>query len=506
MNIQRFDQVITADAVVVGAGVAGLSAALGMAPKKVLLVTKTALGDGSTRLAQGGIAAAVGPDDSPSAHAADTIAVGAGLNDVGAVSVLTGEGPDRILDLVAAGARFDRGEAGEFRLGREAGHGARRILHADGDATGAEVSRALTAAVLAASHVTVVEGCFATDLIVDAGRVAGTACRTGDGSKLALLAPAVVLATGGIGRLYEWTTNPPEVTGDGAAMAHRAGARLADMEFVQFHPTALATGRDPMSLLTEAIRGEGALLVDEEGTRFMTGVHADAELAPRDVVARAIWRQQATGHRVWLDARAVIGSAFPDKFPTVFGLCSEDGIDPRTDLMPVSPAAHYHMGGIATSLDGRSSLPGLWAAGEVTRTGVHGANRLASNSLLEGLVFGRRVGDSIAVTVGTLPGRSVDLPDPGTAPDRQPDTEMALRTLMWENAGLVRDGIGLAFAVDEIDRLEEKIDPAPSELRNMVEAAALVARAALARTESRGGHYRSDYPATDQSWSGRADS
>jgi L-aspartate oxidase len=315
----------------------------------------------------------------------------------------------------------------------------------------------------------------------------------------------VVLATGGIGRLYANTTNPPEVTGDGLAMAARAGARLADLEFVQFHPTALAGGRDPMALLTEALRGEGAVLVDDTGNRFMVGQHPDAELAPRDVVARAIWARLQAGSRVYLDATSAVGASFPDRFPTVFDLCLEDGIDPRTQPVPVAPAAHYHMGGVATALDGRASLPGLWAVGEVARTGVHGANRLASNSLLEATVFGQRAGEAVrsGAPAPVEATAAFAAADPGPAPGDLGELVAELRRTMWEGVGVVRDGLGLTAALERLEGLAARLEPGASEARNMVDAGLLIARAALARTESRGAHYRSDYPATDPAWAER---
>ncbi len=493
---------ISADVVVIGSGIAGLTVALNLAPKRVIVLSKGERGDGSTKLAQGGIAAAVGPSDSPREHAADTIAVGAGLNDVDAVEVLTSHGPARVNELIAAGAEFDRAPDGGILLGREAGHRRRRILHSDGDATGAEVSRALTEAAGAATHIEFIDDAFALDLIVDGGRVAGVSVWAGEKPVL-LGAGAVILATGGVGRLYANTTNPTPVTGDGLAMAARARVRLADLEFVQFHPTALATGRDPMSLLTEALRGEGATLIDEEGHRYMTDVHRDAELAPRDIVARANWRRLAGGGRVFLDARRVVGDEFPDRFPSVFRLCMADGIDPRVEPVPVAPAAHYHMGGVATDLDGRTSLPGLWAVGETARTGVHGANRLASNSLLEGSVFGRRAAESVMTAGLPIPGPAAlrrAAPNLVPVPDDQPDVIAELRDLMWERVGVVRHGAGLVGALEEMDRLDPKLAPGVSVARNMLTAARLIATAALIRTESRGSHWRTDHPGSDPRW------
>ena len=501
MTIER----IASDVVVVGTGVAGLTTALSMPTRRVTLITKTELGGGSTWFAQGGIAAAVSRQDSPVLHAGDTMAVGAGLNDPRAVETLAGNAVTVIRHLLERGARFDIGPDGELVLGREAGHSVRRILHTDGDATGVEVSRALVAAIRSAGHVDLYERTFAADLVVDGGRVVGLTARRADGERAVFLAGAVVLATGGIGRVYANTTNPPEVTGDGLAMAARAGARIIDAEFVQFHPTALASGVDPMPLLTEALRGEGAMLVDDVGNRFMIGEHPDAELAPRDIVARAVWRRLRSGHRVFLDARTAVGDSFPERFPTVFRLCRESGIDPRVELIPVAPAAHFHMGGVAVGLDGRSSLPGLWAVGEVSRSGVHGANRLASNSLLEGLVFGEAVAvDVVASTAGT-PKVGVDaVVDPGPPPEVDPERVGEVRRVMWERVGAVRDDASLQSALETISGIERNLPAAPDEAGNLVEVARLVTTAALARTESRGAHFRSDYPEPDETYLARA--
>jgi L-aspartate oxidase len=404
--------------------------------------------------------------------------------------------------LLALGAHFDLDPGGTLSLGREAAHSRRRILHAR-DATGAEVVRTLVEAVRRAPEIRVVDEAFAIDLALEEGRVVGLLAVHSDGRRVLHLAPAVVLATGGLGQLYLHTTNPKEATGDGLAMAARAGARLVDLEFVQFHPTALDVGADPMPLLTEALRGEGAVLINELGERFMVGEHPDAELAPRDVVARAIWRQSMAGHRVLLDATKAVGEEFPEHFPTVFHLCQEHGLDPRTEPIPVAPAAHYHMGGIAVDENGRTSLPGLWACGEVTATGAHGANRLASNSLLEALVFGARVADDLRSAPpssgrtprGRLAGGVSGLPAPGDA-----ELTLAVRSLMWEKVGLVRDEEGLAFAVAELDRLAAADRQASGEARNLLAVARLLTAAALERRESRGGHYREDYPEADPTW------
>ena len=509
------DGVIDSDVVIVGAGVAGLSAALGMRGRRVTVLSKmpfsAGAAGGSSVWAQGGIAAAVGEDDSPRLHARDTLAAGAGLSVPEVVAILTEEGPGRVLELIDRGARFDRDPSGELSLGREAAHCRRRVLHANGDATGAEVVRALLAALPAAPWVETVGGVEALDLALglEGSRTAGVVALTSGGSRVLYRAPAVVLACGGLGQVFLSTTNPPENTGDGIAIAARAGARLVDLEMVQFHPTALAVGADPMPLLTEALRGEGAILVDGEGHRFMVAEHELAELAPRDVVARAIWRKLASGAEVYLDARAAVGESFPERFPTVFALCRKHGLDPRREAMPVSPAAHFHMGGVATDALGRTSRAGLWACGEVASSGVHGANRLASNSLLEGLVYGARVAVDISdsrvadfrpseARLTWAGGRGASRSSLSLPEERSREAE--IRRIMWTDVGLARDAEGLRRALTQLRRLSWWTLSASPRLRNLHTVAMAVAAAALGRRESRGAHFRSDFPAADPAW------
>jgi L-aspartate oxidase len=476
---------------VVGSGVAGLSVALSL-PRATVL---TAGHDGSTSLAQGGIAAAIGPDDRPAVHAEDTVAVAGGIAVRRAVDVLTEGGPRAIERLLALGAPFDRDATGSLQLGREAGHRRRRIVHADGDATGATVQATLTAAARSRPSVTLLEGWHLIDLLRDEHGVTGVVAADPAGEVVALTAPAVVLATGGIGRLYRPTTNPPGSTGAGLAAAARAGARLVDLEFVQFHPTALMVGSDPMPLLTEALRGDGAPLVDRLGRRFMLDEHPDAELAPRDVVARSIWRQHRRGAGAFLDLRSITDLA--DRFPTAARHAREAGLDPGHDLVPVSPAAHFHMGGIDAGSDGRTSVPGLWALGEVASTGVHGANRLASNSLLEGLVFSALAARDVEQAGRELrPGSWTrglhELPL-----DWVPEID-DVRQLMWDRVGVERSGPGLRDALGTLEELRQPLSKSVPG-RVAYEVASLVTRAALRRRESRGGHHRTDHPRADPS-------
>lgn len=484
-------------ALILGAGVAGLFTALKLAPFPSLVLAGARPGvSGSSAWAQGGIAAAVDPSDSWRAHARDTIAAGAGLCDAKIAEMVAREAPARIDDLVRLGAPFDRRPDGSLAVGREAAHSAARIVHIAGDRAGAEVTRTLAVRAMEEPSITLLEGFHAIELAMEDGRVAGLFARTGMGigARLVLFrARAVIFATGGLGALYAVTTNPPESRGEGLGMAARAGAVIADPEFVQFHPTAIAVGRDPAPLATEALRGEGAMLVDERGLRFMPAVHKDAELAPRDVVARAIHRELAVGHKVYLDCREAIGAEFAERFPTVYAACMSAGIDPARQPIPVAPAAHYHMGGIASDDRSRSSLEGLWAVGECASTGLHGANRLASNSLLEALVFGARAADDIRASIAPSAGRGAP-----PAPERfaAPPPPHVLRDAMTRLVGLERNANGLAEALSIIGQVERAGGPEPA-LMNMTATAKLVTAAALARRESRGGHYRTDYPQTD---------
>ncbi|MEJ5018485.1 L-aspartate oxidase [Ochrobactrum vermis] len=466
---------------VIGSGLAGLMTALTLSPQPVLLVTAGTLGlSGSSMLAQGGIAASVGADDSAALHLADTIAAGDGLCDAGVAAEIIAAGADVVAALEAHGVHFDRKADGSFSLGLEAAHSRHRIVHVDGDATGAGIMRALTAKVLATPSITVMENTRALRLIWQDGRVVG-ACLENVGP---VAARAVVLATGGIGGLYNATTTPLGNLGQaailGAALAGRAGAELADMEFVQFHPTALAVSAPRLPLISEAVRGEGAKLVNDRGERFMADVPG-RELAPRDVVARAIGSEIAQGRKVYLDACTALGARFATRFPGIDALCKQHGIDPSRDLIPVRPATHYHMGGIKTDADGRSGLPGLWAVGEAACTGLHGANRLASNSLLEAAAMGlraaRALGDAEAVAVRhPLP---VSLPQ---GADAEP-----VRRIVSRHLGLLRDEEGLRSAITALLPLAETDDAAA--------VALVVAVAAFERCESCGSHARTDYPA-----------
>src|SRR5258708_11548672 len=486
----------TDDVVIVGGGLAGRFCALKLAPRTVTVISGAPLGQGaSTAWAQGGIAAAVTEGDSAEAHAADTVAVGAGLVDERIALGVAREASARIHDLLHYGVRFDRDLEGKLAVAREAADSGRRIVHVRGDMAGKAIMSALIEAVRRAPSIRVIEGYAAESLLTEDGAVAGLQLRkVGDATAkpVTIASHAMVLATGGIGHLYAVTTNPAEAGGSGLAIAARAGAVIADPEFVQFHPTAIMVGRDPAPLATEALRGEGAMLINDRGERFMLARHPLAELAPRDVVARGVFAEIEAGHGAFLDARDALGAHFAERFPTVRASCMAAGIDPAKQPIPVAPAAHYHMGGIAVDHHGRTSLKGLWAGGEVSSTSAHGANRLASNSLLEAVVYAARIAEDIN-------GSSIPAPvRPPRAPVNQPAcampvmTERKFRAMMTSHIGVIRDDDRLAEAVRVFAAIEQDADNIA--LRNMATSALLVATSAWARRESRGAHYRIDYP------------
>ncbi|MFE7457246.1 L-aspartate oxidase [Streptomyces sp. NPDC057554] len=515
---------IDADVVVVGSGVAGLTTALRCAAAGLdtVVVTKARLDDGSTRWAQGGIAAALGEGDTPEQHLADTLVAGAGLCDEEAVRTLVTEGPDAVRRLITTGAHFDTTDSGDIALTREGGHHRRRIAHAGGDATGAEISRALVEAVRAAA-LRIIENALVLDLLTDAeGRTAGVSLHVmGEGQHDgvgAVRAPSVVLATGGMGQVFSATTNPSVSTGDGVALALRAGAEVSDLEFVQFHPTVLFLGADSegqQPLVSEAVRGEGAHLVDASGTRFMLGQHELAELAPRDIVAKAITRrmhEHGTEH-MYLDARHFGAQMWEQRFPTILAACRAHGIDPVTEPVPVAPAAHYASGGIRTDLRGRTTVPGLYACGEVACTGVHGANRLASNSLLEGLVFAERIAADIAETrpPRTEPAEAASEGGDDPVALIAPETRTAIQRIMTRGAGVLRSAASLATAAEELEALHRSAaadadDPDPKlavpgvdtwEVTNLLLVSRVLVAAAREREETRGCHWREDRPDRD---------
>ena len=515
------------DVVVVGTGMAGLITALSLAPRPVTLITKTPnLESGSSLWAKGGIAAAVGPGDSPEAHAEDTLMAGAGLSDPRRALALTREGAESLRLLIHEGVPFDRALDGTLELAREAAHGRPRIVHAGGDATGRVIMSALIERARRTPSITILRSTFAHELVVQDGVVRGLLVFERGKGWSQRHASHIVLATGGIGMAWWHTTNPAESTGDGLAIAARAGAELTDLEFMQFHPTALAVntevGNANMPLLTEALRGAGALVVDEKGRRFMTAVHPAAELAPRDIVARAIEQKMAAGGSVFLDMRPVIANGLESEFPEAVHACRDAGLDPARDPLPIVPAAHYHMGGIHVDDDGHSSLEGLWACGEVANTGVHGANRLASNSLLEAVVYARRVAAGIRRARASYDEHPLPIQDEPDAPLPGTEGELdtiiaATRNTVSKHVGIVRSGIGLQRALRKFREFDRRLggiatgtvsDSAGSfdrvlrwsEARNLLLVARLVTLAALDREESRGAHYREDFPEPLPEW------
>ena len=496
------------DFLVIGAGVAGLRAAIELAPAgRVLVLAKRLVRDSATHYAQGGIAAALSDEDEVSLHLQDTLVAGDGLCNVDAVRVLVEEGPPRIEELIAWGTEFDR-DGTKLAFTREGAHSRNRVLHAHGDSTGREILRALYAKAKTLKHISIVEFEMSTDLLLEGGRVIGVSAIGDKGEQQDITASAVLLATGGLGQIYRNTTNPEVATGDGVAMAYLAGAEVSDMEFVQFHPTALYLKNAPRFLLSEALRGEGAYLRNMELHRFMSKYHALGELAPRDVVARAIVHEldvtRGPDPVVYLDLTHLNSAHVKQRFPRIYSTCMEYNIDISTDLIPIRPAAHYAMGGVRTDLIGRANLPGLFAAGEAAATGVHGANRLASNSLLEGLVYGARAGHAMRDTLGQVAKQPSLKPKSASNGPVDAGIEQVItqiRDAMWENVGIVRDAAGLRAGIEKLRSLEPRLaHPQPRrafEARNILTAGLLVARSALAREESRGGHYRTDFPSHD---------
>ena len=483
---------------IIGSGIAGLWTAWRLAAegRSARLVTKEALADSASAWAQGGIAVALGPGDNPVQHAADTLAAGDGLSDPEAVRVLTNEGPDRIRELLAMGATFDRAPDGRLRFGLEAAHTRPRIIHAGGDRTGAALVAFLTRVIRDHTLIEILEHTEARALIVEGGRTAGALLVQPARTAFAVRASAVVLATGGVGQLYAVTTNPKVATADGWAMAHNAGAELINLEFLQFHPTALKLpGVNPAPLVSEAVRGAGAWLVDGAGRRFALDADPRGELAPRDVLARAVAAADAAGG-AWLDARHV--PDFVRQFPGISQMLATHGLDPSRDLLPVAPALHYAMGGIRTDLDGHASLPGLWAVGECACTGVHGANRLASNSLLEGLVFADRVARALPPRGTPAPGPAGPVPGEGTVDilptDESEAVRAEMRAVMTADVGLQRSERSLLHAEQALAALGRRVPPGDWRTENQLLVATLITQAARRRRESRGGHRRLDYP------------
>lgn len=497
------------DILIVGGGLAGLFCALKLAPRPVTVLAAAPIGQGaSSAWAQGGIAAAMSPGDTVDKHVADTLAAGAGIVDEAMARMMVAEGPARIEDLLRYGVPFDRDLEGKLLLSREAAHSERRIVRVRGDMAGRAIMEALIAAVRATPSIRVLEGYAVEDLLREGPSINGVVARAHGGRakvRVAFAARAVVLCSGGVGHLYAVTTNPHEACGQGVGMAARAGAIIADPEFVQFHPTAIDLGRDPAPLATEALRGDGAQLINRDGHRFMLDLHPDGELAPRDVVARGVFAEVAAGRGAFLDCRTAIGAHFADLFPTVHASCLSAGLDPATMPIPVVPAAHYHMGGILTDASGRTSVDGLWAAGEVASTGVHGANRLASNSLLEAVVFAARIADTLS---GTLPAPSARGPGWPAGESDDPVIPVdstalgTLRQLMSAHVGVIRNKDGLISAIRALQALERRTPRL--RFANILTTAKMMAAAALAREESRGGHYRSDCPEPRAAWQHRS--
>ncbi len=487
---------------IIGAGLAGLYAALTLAPRPVTVLSPKPLGYGaSSAWAQGGVAAAMHKNDTPEAHARDTVNAGDGIVDAGIAAFVTAAAKEHVLELADVGTPFDRSPDGGFVMSKEAAHGFARVVRVKGDQAGAAIMKTLIAEVQNTPSITVVEGASALDLIVKDNAMQGVVVSENNQTPYVIQAKTYLLAAGGAGSLYLKTTNPPSVRGLALGMAGRAGALIADAEFVQFHPTAMDVGLDPNPLATEALRGEGAILINKNGERYMTDIHPDAELAPRDIVARANFHQHQAGNVPMLDTREAIGAHIKDEFISVYRYCKQAGIDPVKETIPIVPAAHYHMGGVLTDMNGRSSIEGLWISGEAASTGLHGANRLASNGLLEALVYAATSAGGMMQMIDAGQGQKyvagLVMPDLGHKGVNDAAV-MELRKIMSDKVGVIRDGDGMAQALRDLRALHEKHGGVSMNYDNMLAAATLIAAAAYNRRESRGGHYRTDYPEKDE--------
>jgi L-aspartate oxidase len=487
---------------IIGAGLAGLYAALTLAPHPVTVLSPKPLGYGaSSAWAQGGVAAAMHKNDTPEAHARDTVNAGDGIVDVDIAAFVTAAAKEHVLELADVGTPFDRTPDGGFMMSKEAAHGFARVVRVKGDQAGAAIMKTLIAEVQNTPSITVIEGASALDMIVKDNAMQGVVVSENNQTPYVIQAKAYLLAAGGAGSLYLKTTNPPSVRGLALGMAGRAGALIADAEFVQFHPTAMDVGIDPNPLATEALRGEGATLINKHGERYMQDVHPDAELAPRDIVARANFHQHQAGNVPMLDTREAIGGHIKDEYISVYRYCQQAGIDPVTETIPIVPAAHYHMGGVATDKNGKSSIEGLWVSGEAASTGLHGANRLASNGLLEALVYAATCAGGMMQTIDAGHGRkfAADLiaSDLGYQGVNEAAV-MELRTIMSDKVGVIRDGDGMAQALRDLRDLDARFGRVSTNFDNMLAAATLIAAAAYNRKESRGGHYRTDFPEKDE--------
>lgn len=491
--------------IVIGAGLAGLFTALKLSPLPVTVISPTSLGEGASSFwAQGGIAAAIGEGDTPEKHVQDTIAVGGGIVDKMIASLVANEASDRIEDLLSYGVPFDKDLAGKLSLSREAAHSERRIVRVKGDMAGKAIMECLITAVRNTPSIDIIEGYRVIDLSAHDNRVSGVYISPfNDSDSINLITgPAVVMASGGVGGLYSITTNPSTSVGEGMALAAKAGAVIADPEFVQFHPTAINVGEDPAPLATEALRGDGAILITQAGNRFMLLEHRDAELAPRDIVARAVHKNIQNNNGAFLDCTGAIGDKFQERFPTVYEKCKQSGIDPVSEPIPVAPAAHYHMGGIYTDKNGKTTIDGLWACGESASTGMHGANRLASNSLLEAIVFAARIAESIKKSDTAKSGLAPVSTNSICSENRNEQQDLQqLRTNMSKQLGVIRTEVGMIELLDSIQNYRKRNNS--THFDNMLIAAQLMTHAALIREESRGGHYRSDYPKQNDIFSDR---